>query len=291
MTLQQLIYFQTACKYQNISKAAEYLHVSQPSVSVAIKNLEEEFKMPLIQRSRSGFVLTGDGEEFLKLTEGLLEHAGRVDRIMKERAGKHALIRLGMPPMAGNILFPRIYGEFCPKHPDIQLVTQEAGRDDLCNMLKNDLLDMAFLPHGREVFPGYEMLKVADYEVVCCVSDKHPLAARKVITPKELEEESLVVFSQGFYHNELIFDKFKEAGVVPRVMHNSSQLSTVERLIADGVAVGFLFRELTEHSEGMTGIPFEPALRTGISLVWKKERVWNREKMVFAEFFKEMECE
>ena len=286
MTLQQLIYFQTACKYKNISKAAEYLHVSQPSVSVAIKNLEEEFKVPLIQRSRSGFVLTGDGEELLKLTDGLLEHAGRVERIMKEHAQKHSLIRLGMPPMAGNILFPMIYAEFCPKHPHVQLVTQEAGRDDLCNMLKNDLLDMAFLPHAEELFPGYEVLQVAEFEVVCCVSDKHPLADRKVITPKELEQEPLVVFSQGFYHNELIFDMFKEAGVVPRVMHNSSQLSTVERLITDGVASGFLFRELTGRCEGMTGISFDRPLRTRISLVWKKERYLNRDRMEFVEFFK-----
>lgn len=71
---------------------------------------------------------------------------------------------------------------------------------------------------------------------------------------------------------------------MPRVMHNSSQLSTVERLIADGVAVGFLFRELTEHSEGMAGISFEPALRTGISLVWKKERGFQQDRAVFRDY-------
>ncbi len=287
MTLQQLQYFQTACKYQNISRAAEELHVSQPSISVAVKNLEEEFNVPLIKRGRSGFTLTEDGEAFLKLAEGLLEHAESVERVMHDRVQKRSGIRLGMPPMTGNILLTGIYAEFCMKHPEIDLLTNETGRKDLYRMLKDGVLDAAFLPHREETFPDCHAMEIAEYEVVCCVSNAHPLAKSTAIRPKQLEQEPLVVFSDAFYQNELIFDLFKQSNVEPRIIHTSSQLSTVEQLVTDGIAVGFLFREVAERCKGMTGISFETPLCTRISLVWKKESHLNSAMMNFLSYCKQ----
>ena len=94
MTLQQLTYFQAACRYKNISRAAEELHISQPSVSSAIKNLEEEFGVRLIVRGRVGFTLTEAGEEFFALAEGMLEHADRLQSIMIDKGRKDKKIRL-----------------------------------------------------------------------------------------------------------------------------------------------------------------------------------------------------
>jgi len=287
MTLQQLQYFQTACKYQNISRAAEELHVSQPSVSVAVKNLEEEFEVPLIKRGRNGFTLTEDGEVFLKLAEGLLEHAESVERVMYDRVQKHSGIRLGMPPMTGNILMTGIYTDFCRNHPEINLLTKEAGRKDLYRMLKDGVLDVAFLPHSEEGFPDCNTMEIAEYEVVCCVSKTHPLAKSTAIRPKQLEQEPLVVFSDAFYQNELIFDLFKQSDVRPRVIHTSSQLSTVEQLVTDGIAVGFLFREVADRCKEMTGISFETPVYTRISLVWKKESHLNGAMMKFLSYCKQ----
>lgn len=289
MTLQQLLYFQTACKYQNASRAAQELHVSQPSVSVAIKKLEEEFGVSLVKRSGSGFWLTEDGEALYKLAEGLLQHADSVERVMHDRVQKRSSIRLGMPPMTGNLLLSGIYADFGKTHSEIELLTKEAGRKDLYRMLKDDVLDAAFLPHREEVireFPDCHALQMEEFEVVCCVPCSHFLAKRTVITPEQLKQEPLVVFSNDFYQNQLIFDMFQQSNVVPRIKHTSSQLSTVERLITDGIAIGFLFREVAESCAGMTGIAFEKPLYTRISLVWKKERYLSSAMQQFLSYCK-----
>ena len=73
MTLLQLKYFQVACKHKNITRAMEELHISQPSITSAIKNLEKEFDTILLVRGKTGFSLTEAGEELLKLAEKLLD--------------------------------------------------------------------------------------------------------------------------------------------------------------------------------------------------------------------------
>ena len=272
MNLTKLRYFHSACQYLNISRAAEALHLSQSSVSGAVKDLEEEYGLPLIHRQKTGFSLTPDGEALLKLAESLLEHADRVDEIMYDRGKKQRLIRLGMPPMAGCVLFPMIYGKFCPAHPEIGLTTREAGRKELLRQLDDGLLDLAFLPHAEMLPPDYETMPVLLMETACCLSVHHPLADRASIRPSDLADQPLVLFTEEFFQNELISRLFSEAGLAPRIVHKSSQLSTVEQLIADRIAVGFLFRQLTERLPEVCAVSLDPPILTGISLVWKNSR-------------------
>ncbi len=285
MTLQQLTYFQAACRYQNISRAAEELHISQPSISAAIKNLEEEFGVRLIIRGRIGFTLTSDGEEMLSLADGLLEHSDRVRSIMSDKGRKNHKIRLGMPPMAGTILFPMIYSDFLREHKDVQLEVGEAGRGELFRQLKDNLLDMAFLPNAEEFAVEYHVMPVINLETVCCVSDRHPLAAGKVVTPDDLKNERLVIFSREFFQNELILRMFTQAGIKPDIIHTSSQLSTVESLITGNVAVGFLFRELAKQLSGVACLSLKHPLTTEISLVWKKDSYLHSDMLELVNYF------
>lgn len=285
MNLMKLRYFRTACQYQNITRAAEALHLSQPSISGAIKELEAEYGLQLISRQKTGFTLTPDGEALLKLAEGLLEHADRVHEIMSDRGRKRRQIRLGMPPMAGCLLFPMIYSEFLPAHPDILLTTREAGRKELMRHLDDGVLDLAFLPNAERLPPDYEVLPVLLMETACCLSSRHPLAGRASIRPADLKDEPLVMFTEEFFQNELISRLFEESGVTPHIMHKSSQLSTVEQLIRDGIAAGFLFRELTESQTGLISVSLDPPIHTGISLVWRRDRYLHSDMKRLIEYF------
>ena len=84
MNLTQLRYFQTVCRHGSITSAVEELQVSQPSVSSAIRALEEEFGVPFFERQHRGMVPTEEGKQFLLLTDSLLEHAGQVGQAMRE---------------------------------------------------------------------------------------------------------------------------------------------------------------------------------------------------------------
>ena len=108
MNLVQLKYFQAVCKYQSVSAAAEYLYISQPTLSSAIKELEREFGVSLFRRHHRGMVLTPEGTELLKHCERLLSHADQVERIMSDFGKRRNVLRLGVPPMIGSLFLPKI---------------------------------------------------------------------------------------------------------------------------------------------------------------------------------------
>ncbi len=276
MTLQQLSYFVAACRHGNISHAAKEFGVSQPSVSAAIKNLENEFGLCLIRRRQTGFALTADGEDFKKMAEQLLEQAESVSRVMTERGKNRSFLRLGIPPMAASALFPTIYRTFYAQNSDMAFSTREMGREDLLKALDDDLLDLAFLPHTQGFSADYIAIPVTRFETFCCVAKNHPLSEKNVLSPRELSKTPLVLFSDGFLQTERILTCFSEVGVSPIILHRSSQLSTVEQFIAEGLAAGFLFRETAEKNKELVCIPFTPRLYTEISLVFKKDRIVSK---------------
>lgn len=272
MTLQQLKYFTVACRYRNISRAAEECGVSQPSVSAAIKNLEEEFGICLVRRRQTGFSLTEEGQDFRRLAESLLEHAKNVQDTMSARGKNRSLIRLGVPPMVASVLFPAIYGSFCASNPEVVLSTYEMGRDELLKALDDDRLDLAFLPHAEPFSSNYKSIPIACFETVCCVAKGHPLSKRDALSPLDLAKEPLVLFADGFFQNERVLSRFAEAEIEPRILHRFSQLSTVEQFICENLAVGFLFREAAEKNDGLDFVSLTPRLDTEVSLVFRNDR-------------------
>ena len=127
MKLQQLRFFQAACKHNSITKAARELHISQPSISAAIHSLEEEFSVKLIERKYQGFELTKEGQIFLNLVEGMIKHADKVEQKMLSISSSHEPIRIGVSPMAGITILPELYSSFLSRHTAIQLLTEESG--------------------------------------------------------------------------------------------------------------------------------------------------------------------
>ncbi len=281
MTLQQLSYFVFACRFGNISRAAEHFGVSQPSVSSAIKALENEFGVTLIRRQKTGFLLTEDGKTFRALAESLVEHADGVEKAMKSRGEKRHHLRLGVPPMISSLLLPVLYSRFSELCPETEIFTQEIGREELLFSLDNGRLDVALLPHTQSFPAEYEAIFITDLETVCCVPPRHPLAVKKSVDAKALETEKLILFSKGFFHTERIFLFFSEAGIEPNVLHTSSQLSTVEQFVSEDMAVGFLFRQIAEQNQKMVPISLDPPMVSKISLVFRKDQYYSKEMKEF----------
>lgn len=272
MKLQQLRYFQAACKYQSITAAAKVLHISQPSISMAIRELESEFGVKLTLRSYQGFTLTAEGEALLKLCDGLLRHADQISRYMEGLKEQNHTIRLGMPPMIGSHMLPILYHTFLRHHPEIALTTEEHGAKILLQGLLNDTLDLALIAHNHPLGEAYESVAVAETETVWCVWKEHPLAAQSSISIWQLEGEPLVFFQAGFLQPEQLQQQFEEAGVVPHVLHTTDQLSTAQSLIRSRTASGFLLGFLAEQTPDLKCLPLDPPMMVQVSLVWDRRR-------------------
>lgn len=179
MTITQLRYFQKACKLDNITRAAEALHVSQPSVSAAIRELEEEYGFALLERRGRSFSLTPNGAVFLAEADRLLSHVSDFETAMVRLAQGPGQLKVGVPPMIGSLVLPLIYtGEEHRRTPfDLGIV--EAGRQELLQRLSAGELDLAFIPHDRPLSASYTGIAVTILETVCCTSLFHPLAGQE----------------------------------------------------------------------------------------------------------------
>lgn len=286
MTLQQLKYFQVACKYKNITRATEELHVSQPSITLAIKNLENEFNVVLVRRGKTGFSLTEAGEEFLKLIDKLLDHVENVEKHMKDIGNNETHIRLGVPPMVSTVILTDIHARFSEAFPDVRFDITENGKNSLVRMLDDNLIDMAFLPHNEGFSSEYVSIPLRKFQTVCCVNKNHRLAKRSGVAASDLENEKLVLFFESFFQNKRVMDFFEHSATAPVVSHKTSQVSTVKALVRKNMAIGFLYSELLENENELVGIPMVPGIFTDVSLVWKKKRQLTNSMKKYIDYMK-----
>ena len=145
MKLTQLEYFCVAARYHNITKAAKELFVTQPSISNAIKALEEEFGVNLFFRNNNKLTLTPEGELFYKSSEELLAHADSVESEFHEIRKKITPIRIGIPPMLGTIYLPELYLSLKENFPEVDFRLFEYGSIKACDLVLEDKLDIAIV--------------------------------------------------------------------------------------------------------------------------------------------------
>lgn len=283
MTITQLRYFQKACKLDNITRAAAALHVSQPSVSAAIRELEREFGFELLERRGRSFTLTPNGVAFLAEADRLLSHVDDFQAAMRRLAHKSGPLLVGVPPMIGSLVLPLLYtSEEYHRNPfDMSII--EAGRQELLQRLNFDELDMAFIPHDQPLPDRYSGILITKLETVCCMSHRHPLANRDDISIDALLEQPLVLFKNSFFQTERIIARFEAGSITPKILLQSDQLSTIRKLIASNAAVGFLFRQVIDGLPEIAALPLNPPMSTQVSLVWRSTRYLSAEHRRFIE--------
>ena len=158
MKLNQLVYFCQACASGSISRAAEELHISQPTISMSIHELEDEFGVQLMQRNNKGFVLTEAGRVFNKQGLHILKQAQYLQDSMQDFNVHHTPIHLGIPPMIGTILFPPLYEGFHRAYPQIKLESREGGSQELLSLVDKGGLDFAIVTSNLVEHDAYKVL-------------------------------------------------------------------------------------------------------------------------------------
>lgn len=270
MNLTQVKYFHAICRFQNLSDAAVYLFVSQPTLSCAVKELEKEFGVTLFRRHHHGVTLTPEGEIFFEASKELLKQAEQIEAKMKDLGVARKTLRLGVPPMIGSMLLPHIYRGFSPLHPDIKLEITECGRNELCKKLDEGQLDMLFLPHNKPLEPPFACTEVAQLEIVCCTTAQSPLAKQRFVIPQDLSSTPVVLFENSFFQTDEIKKWFAAHKITPQILLQTNQLSTMMSVISGGAAVGFAFRELIDTHPQLVPLPLQTPMRPRVSLVWQK---------------------
>ena len=143
MKISQMEYFSCVCRCGSITKAAKELHISQPSVTAAVHELEKELGVNLFLRRNNKIQLTEEGWFVQERIDGILKSMDTLNRDLNDFVGQKNHIRLGVPLQIGSFLLPLLFGKFRQEYPDICLEIEESGAIDIVKKLLDDQLDLA----------------------------------------------------------------------------------------------------------------------------------------------------
>ena len=284
MKLSQMRYFSASCHAGNISKAANELHISQPSITASIKALEEELGVALLHRSNRAVSPTPDGERFLIRCDAILAEVDSLAEEFAEISRKHKTIHVGIPPMIGSILFPEIFRSFRIKHPEIRIDPVEIGSQAAREAVANGELDLAVITMGDELPARLDAIRLTSYEMVYCVGPRHPLAGRSTVSLKETAQYPMIIFAGGYYQRTLLESSFRTLELQPQILFHSNQLTTIKSFIRENIASGFLMPKIVDRKDGIIPIPVEEGLRLNVAVVWRKDDYLTKEAKSFISF-------
>lgn len=243
MTLTELKYIVAVAREKHFGRAAEACFVSQPTLSVAIKKLEDELEVKLFERSANEVSVTPLGEEIVRQAQSVLEQAASIKEIAKR--GKDPLagpLRLGVIYTIGPYLLPDLVRQAIARTPQMPLMLQENFTVKLLEMLRTGEIDCAIM---AEPFPdtGLAIAPLYDEPFLAAVPSTHPLAERKTITSEELKQETMLLLGTGHCFRDHVlevcpeFARFSSNAEGIRKSFEGSSLETIKHMVAAGMGV------------------------------------------------------
>lgn len=284
MDLRQMEYFQMVCRLNNLTRAAERLHVAQPAISVAMQKLEEELGVQLFSRSQKQFTLTTEGQIFLARVEDILSRTQDAILEMHEyRELRKGTIKLGVPPMIGSYLFPHIFAGFKQVYPSLDLSVIEEGSLAIRGMLERDELDLGIVITCH-MSPLLQSELITSGEILVCLSPFHPLAGVEKVDFAQLRQEPFILLKEDTYHRQVILQQCKRHNFEPNIILASSQIDTIRGLVARGVGISFLFDVVARKDPQIQCVPLSEPLCIEIGLAWKKDRYFSKASQAFLDY-------
>lgn len=243
MTLTELKYIVAVARERHFGRAAEACFVSQPTLSVAIKKLEEELELKLFERNASEVTVTPLGEEIVRQAQVVLEQAAAIKEIAKR--GKDPLagpLRLGVIYTIGPYLLPDLVRQVIERTPQMPLMLQENLTAKLLEQLRLGEIDAAIL---AEPFPDANLAVAPLYDepFLAAVPFSHPLARCDTISAEELKQETLLLLGAGHCFRDHVlevcpeFARFSNDAEGIRKSFEGSSLETIKHMVAAGMGV------------------------------------------------------
>ncbi|SFE58530.1 LysR substrate-binding domain-containing protein [Alteribacillus iranensis] len=290
MNLKQLEYFLEIEKEKSFSKASQTLHVSQPSLSKVIHQLEEELGIRLFDRSTRHLRITDEGKMMLIHAQQVIRAADDMkkaaDDLIQRRKGSFLF---GLPPVIGSTLFPDVIADFRATYPDTDMqIIEEGAKIMEASLLEGNIdVGVAILPVASDLF---DVRPLIQKHLLLIVAPDHPLAKEKKITMKELRHERFLMFQQGFSLYDRVREGCIEAGFEPTVIHESTQWDFLVEMAKKNLGVAFVPETLCEKMD-MTEVGVievtDPALTWDLALIWRKNSYQSHATREWIDFVEE----
>lgn len=248
MELRQLNYVIQIAKEKNFSRAADKLHIAQPSLSQQLSKLEQELGVMLFRRTTNSVELTQAGQVFVDKSQAILDAVEQLKQEMDDMAQmRRGRLVVGTLPITGSHVLPLVLPAFGAQYPQIEVVLVEdttaklealtaSGGTDL-SLLSLPLIDssLSWEPYMEE-------------EIWLAVPPRHPLASRnEPVDIRELAHEPFIGLKRGQGFRQITVELCEQSGFTPQIVFESSNIETVQSLVAGGMGIAFVPQMLTRH--------------------------------------------
>lgn len=256
MNLKDLEYFQQVVTDRNFTEAARAYKVSQPTVTYAIKRLEEELGTKLIIRNQA--------HHSLIITEAGKILSAHIKKMMKElNIARTEIARLtdkkikcGLPPIIGNYYFPKLSVRLLEQGFMKSIDIISGGSRDLYQLLKTGQIDTAILG-STQAISDKELTSrlLVEKPFMIVVSPNHPLAKRESIAFSELKNEPFVLFNEHFVHSSGFHTLIEQTDFEPNIIYENSDLNILKGMIHEQIGIGFLVELAVHANDDLVSIP------------------------------------
>jgi LysR family transcriptional regulator, hydrogen peroxide-inducible genes activator len=279
MTLTELKYIVAVARERHFGRAAEACFVSQPTLSVAIKKLEEELDVKIFERGGSEVSVTPLGEQIVRQAQQVIEQAAAIKEIAKR--GQDPVsgpLRLGVIYTIGPYLLPDLVRQAIARVPQMPLMLQENFTARLLESLRTGELDCAIL---AEPFPetGLAVAALYDEPFMAAVPVAHPLAARESVSAEELKQETMLLLGTGHCFRDHVLEvcpeyaRFSSDAEGIRKSFEGSSLETIKYMVASGMGVTVVPQLSVPHElqPHVRYVPFaDPVPTRRVVLAWRR---------------------
>ena len=275
MELRQLRYFQAVAEELSFSRAAKRLHVAQPALSRAIKQLEHTLGAEVLERTRHHVRLTPAGAVLLREIAVLLQHLDEATRrVRRTAAGEEGELRLGYIGPPTQPFLGRLLHDYRKRYPLVSIHLEERTPERVWEMVAKGRLSAALTrPVLAHEALGLRTILLREERLGIVVPAPHALARRRSVPWTVLAREPLIVLArrEGMGLHDAVMVGCRRAGVTPRLAHTPSLIGTVMSYVEAGAGIGVVTESVVAPSTALHFVLLKPLQRVPLVFVWQED--------------------
>jgi len=275
MELRHLRYFQAVAEELNFSRAAKRLHVAQPALSRAVKQLEHALGAQVLERTRHRVRLTPAGAVLLRDTGHLLQQVEEVARRVRRTAsGEEGELRLGYIGPPTQPFLGRLLRDYRQRYPLVSIHLEERTPERVWEMVARGRLSAALTrPVATSEDLGLRTALLREERLGVVAPKGHPLAGRRSAPWTALAREPLIVLArrEGMGLHDAVIAGCRRAGVTPRLAHTPSLIGTVMSYVEAGAGLGVVTESVVTPSPALHFVLLKPLQLVPLVFVWQED--------------------
>ena len=291
MDIVQLQYFQTIARFQHLTKAAEYLNISQPALSVSLSKLEKEVGTNLFDRNGRNISLNECGKIYLQYVDAALMNMTNARTEISEHIKKNkGTLTLYMTCKAG---FEKYLLGFRTQHPEIVLRRYEIFASDIESSIERESCDFITVVEYSPESRGCHCEILSSDDLLLVVNKKNPLAQRKSVEILDLKDEKFIVLPSGYSYRILTDSICRDVGFECNILHECF-LCQLFACVSHGLGVSIVTESLvrspcnSQYYDNLAFIPITGSNSTvKTALIWPEKKLLSREAQLFLDYVRQ----